>query len=75
MDAPSTTSPNQLLTVPAETAHTVFAASKYAIQVQQTCFDKCVVDFQTADIGAFEKECANACIQKHLTMWKQIVKQ
>jgi hypothetical protein len=60
--------------VNAREAHKFFTTTRYLYQVQQTCFDKCVVDFQTKDIGAMEKECALACLQKHMTIYKDLVK-
>lgn len=64
----------QLQTSTADAAHYAYAASRYLHQTQQTCYDKCVVDFQTSDIGAFEKECANACINKHMAIFKDILR-
>lgn len=54
-------------------ANKFYAATKYLYQINKTCFDRCVVDFQTGDISAMEKECANACIKKHLTIFKDVV--
>ena len=60
--------------VSSKEAHSFFAATKFLYQVNKTCYEKCVVDFQTKDISAMEKECANACIKKHLTVFKDVVK-
>jgi hypothetical protein len=60
--------------VSSKEANNFYAATKYLYQVNKTCFDRCVVDFQTRDISAMEKECANACIKKHLIIFKDIVK-
>ena len=49
-------------TVTAHEANKFFAASRYIYQFNLTCFEKCVVDFQTKDIGAMEKECARTCL-------------
>jgi Tim10/DDP family zinc finger len=43
-------------------AHKFYAVTRYLYQVNTNCFEKCVVDFQTKDIGAMEKECAAACL-------------
>lgn len=61
-------------TVTSLQANAFFAASKYLSQANRTCYDKCVVDFQTKDISAMEKECANACIKKHMTILPDVVK-
>jgi hypothetical protein len=44
--------------VPAREAHKFFNTTRYLYQINQICFEKCVVDFQTKDLGAMEKECA-----------------
>jgi hypothetical protein len=58
----------------AHEANRFFAATRYIYQFNQTCYDKCVVDFQTKDIGPLEKECAKACLKKHMTIYKDLVK-
>ena len=60
--------------VSAQEAHKFYTTSKYLFNVTQTCYEKCVVDFQTKDLGAMEKECALACLQKHMTIYKDLVK-
>jgi len=62
-------------TVTQKQANAFYAATKYIFQAQKTCNEKCVVDFQTPDLGAMEKECANACIRKHMAIFKDIVKE
>ena len=54
-------------------ANLFYAATKFLHQVQTTCLDKCAVDFQTNDLSAREKECANSCIKKHMTIFKDVV--
>lgn len=58
--------------VPADQANKFFAITTYLQQVQGTCYDKCVVDFQSKDISAMEKECAKSCIRKHMTIYKDM---
>ena len=60
--------------VSASEAHKFFTTTKYLYQANSTCFDKCVVDFQTKDIGAMEKECAIACLRKHMVIYKDLIK-
>lgn len=60
--------------IPANEAYNFYSAAKFMQQAQQTCYDKCVVDFQVKDISAMEKECANACLKKHMTMFNSLVK-
>lgn len=48
--------------------------SHFLYKAQQTCNDKCLVDFQTKDLSAMEKECANACINKHMVIFKDVLK-
>lgn len=55
-------------------AHKFFAATRYLYQMNTHCYDKCVVDFQTKDIGPMEKECARACLKKHMVIYKDLVK-
>lgn len=45
-----------------------FAMSRFLYQARETCAENCVVDFRQKDISAMEKECANACIAKHLVL-------
>ena len=60
-------------TVPAAKANKFYAITTYLQKVQETCYDKCVVDFQRQDISAMEKECAKNCIQKHMVIYKDLV--
>ena len=53
-------------------ANRFFTVTNYLQQVQETCFGKCVVDFQNHDIGAMEKECAHKCITKHMSIYRDI---
>ena len=57
--------------VKASDANRFFTVTNYLYQVQETCYDKCVVDFQVKDIGVMEKSCAQACIAKHMTIYKE----
>lgn len=54
------------------TTHRFYAATRFLHQTQQHCYDKCVVDFQTKDLSAMEKECSNACVRKHMTILNEI---
>lgn len=56
----------------ASEAHRFIATTKYLYDTNRICFDKCVVDFQTKDISVMERECALACLQKHMTIYKDI---
>lgn len=51
-----------------------YAVSHFLFQAQQTCNNRCVVDFQIKDLSAMEKECANACVQKHMVIMKDVAK-
>jgi len=55
-------------------ANHYYAMNAFLAKAQNTCAEKCVVDFQTKDISAMEKECANACIQKHMVIFKDVVR-
>lgn len=55
-------------------ANHYFAMNHFLAKAQQTCTDKCVVDFQIKDLTAMERECANACIQKHMVIFKDVAK-
>ncbi len=60
--------------VSAKEANQFYATSRYLFQINQFCYDKCVVDFQTKDVGAFEKECALACLRKQMSIYKDLTK-
>lgn len=60
-------------TVSADQANKFLTITSYLQKVQETCYDKCVVDFQTKDISAMEKECSQRCIQKHMVIYKDLV--
>ena len=45
-------------TVGKNSAESYVALSNYFHKTKLSCFASCVVDFQTADLGAMEKECA-----------------
>ena len=51
-----------------------YAVSHFLYKAQQTCNEKCVIDFQIKDLSAMEKECANQCIQKHMIMFKDVAR-
>ena len=55
-------------------ANNFYAATKFLYGANKTCYDKCAVDFQTQDLSAMERECANACIKKHMTIFADVVK-
>lgn len=61
--------------VSATDAHRYFATTKYLFDTNRLCYDKCVVDFQTKDLSAMEKECALACLKKHMTIYKDVTGQ
>lgn len=58
--------------VSAQSASSFVAATKFFHDIKTLCYENCVVDFQTADIGAMEKECARQCIQKQMTIYKDL---
>ena len=64
MEAVSAADANRFLTV-----------TSYLQNMQEICYKKCVVDFQSKDISAMEKECAKTCIAKHMTIYKELTKQ
>ena len=53
-------------------ANKFYASTRYLYQVNQICNEKCVVDFQTKDLSAMEKECATACLRKHMTIYRDL---
>ena len=53
-------------------AHRFFATTKYLYDTNRICFEKCAVDFQTKDISAMEKECALACLRKHMAIYNDV---
>ena len=61
--------------VTANDANKFYAATRFVFQLNQMCYDKCVIDFQTKDLSAMEKECAISCLRKQLTIYKDIVDQ
>ena len=61
--------------VSATDANKFYAATRFIFQLNQMCYDKCVIDFQTKDLSAMEKECALACLKKQLNIYKDIVDQ
>ena len=61
--------------VQARDANRFYTITTYLQNVQDTCYNSCVVDFQSKDIGAMEKECAKACIQKHMHIYEDLVKK
>lgn len=61
--------------VQANDANRFFTVTSYLQSVQDTCYNNCVVDFQNKDIGAMEKECAKACIGKHMHIYEEMVKK
>jgi hypothetical protein len=54
-------------------ANSFFAATKFLHQINKVCLQKCTVDFQTQDLSAMEKECANSCIKKQMTIFKDVI--
>lgn len=54
-------------------ANKFMTTTRYLYDISKTCYEKCVFDFQTKDIGALEKECALSCLQKHMTIYKDLV--
>ena len=48
------------------------AASKFFNDIKEDCYDKCVVNFATPEIGPLERECANLCVTKHMSIWKDM---
>ncbi len=53
-------------------ANRFYATTKYLYDTNRLCYEKCVVDFQTKDLSAMEKECALACLKKHMSIYKDI---
>lgn len=56
-------------------ANKFYATTRFIFQVNQLCYEKCVVDFQTKDLSAMEKECALSCLRKQLAIYKDLVNQ
>jgi len=52
--------------------HRFIATTKYLYDTNRLCYDKCVVDFQTKDISAMEKECALSCLKKNMAIYKDV---
>ena len=61
--------------VSATEANRFFATTKYLQETNRICYEKCVVDFQTKDVSAMERECAFACLKKHMTIYKDVTGQ
>lgn len=57
----------------ANDAYRFYTLSTYLQQVHETCYKSCVVDFQSKDINAMEKECAKACIGKHMHIYEDLM--
>ena len=55
-------------------ANKFYTVTRYLYQVNQICNEKCVIDFQTKDLSAMEKECAYACLRKQMTIMKDLQK-
>ena len=60
--------------VSANEATRFYATTKYLYETNRICYEKCVIDFQTKDVSAMEKECALACLKKHMTIYKDVTK-
>ena len=41
-----------------------YALASFMIKTQVSCFNECLVDFQTRDISAMEQMCTRDCIKK-----------
>ncbi len=61
--------------VSATEANRFYATTKYLYDTNRICYEKCVVDFQTKDVSAMERECALACLKKHMTIYKDVASQ
>ena len=59
---------------PAE-ANRFYATTKYLYVTNRICYEKCVIDFQTKDLSAMERECGLACLKKHMTIYKDFTGQ
>ena len=49
------------------------ASTKYFFDTAQQCFDHCVIDFQSKNLSAQEKECTKACFTKQMTIFGSLV--
>jgi len=49
------------------------AQTKYFFDTAQQCFDHCVLDFQSKNMSAQEKECTKACFTKQMTIFGSLV--
>ena len=58
--------------IASQAANQLYASGHFLNQMQQTCYQSCVVDFQTKDISAMEKECANSCVRKHMAVFNDL---
>lgn len=59
-------------TADARTANFTYAVFSYMAGAQQECYDKCVVDFQTRDLGGMENMCISDCIRKSQVLVKEM---
>ena len=50
----------------------VYTMSNFFSEANKMCYQKCVVDFQTRDLSAMERECATKCIRKQLHVVKEM---
>ena len=63
---------NQKGTANRESANSYFTLMNYLQQTHLDCYSSCVVDFQSKDISAMEKECAMNCIKKHMAIYPDL---
>ena len=61
--------------VTAQDANRYFTLATHLQETARTCYSHCVVDFQSKDISAMEKECAKACIGKHMHIYEDLMKK
>ena len=50
----------------------VYTMANFFSKTNKLCHDKCVVDFQTGDLSAMERECATKCINKQLHVVREM---
>lgn len=50
----------------------VYTMQNFFAEANKMCYSKCVVDFQTRDLSAMERECAEKCVRKQLHVVKEM---
>ena len=55
-----------------KTGNAMYSNFKAQTSARNTCLSKCVVDFQSKDIGVMEKLCARHCLTKQMVVFREL---